>query len=66
MFNFTTIPATMDKNLYLKTLSKEYKMPLDMIFCLTKECNSEEEFYEMLDWNKNKNGFGWKERSKKK
>lgn len=60
MFNFTTIPANMDKSLYMKTLSKEYKMPLDMIFCLIRDCNSEEEFYKMLEWNKNKNGFGWK------
>ena len=60
MVTFTNIPKNMDKQLYLKSLSKEYKMPLDMIFCLTKELNDENEFYKMLEWNKSKNGFGWK------
>jgi hypothetical protein len=50
----------MDKQIYMKSLSKEYKMPLDMIFCLMRDLNSEEEFYKMLEWNKSKNGFGWK------
>lgn len=60
MVTFTNIPSNMDKQLYIKQLSKEYKMPLDMIFCLTKELDTEKEFYEMLEWNKAKNGFGWK------
>ena len=60
MVTFTNIPANMDKQLYMKHLSKEYKMPLDMIFCLTKELNDENVFYQMLEWNKSKNGFGWK------
>ena len=60
MVTFTNIPSNMDKQLYIKQLSKEYKMPLDMIFCLTKELDTEEEFYKMLEWNKAKNGFGWK------
>lgn len=60
MVTFTNIPANMDKQIYLKTLSKEYKMPLDMIFCLVRDLNDENEFYKMLEWNKEKNGFGWK------
>lgn len=60
MVNFTNVPANMDKQMYIKSLSKEYKMPMDMIYCLIKELNTEQEFYNMLEWNKNKNGFGWK------
>ena len=60
MVTFTNIPKNMDKQLYMKHLSKEYKMPLDMVFCLVKELNDENEFYKMLEWNKAKNGFGWK------
>ena len=60
MVTFTNIPKHMDKQIYMKSLSKEYKMPLDMIFCLMHDLNSEEEFYKMLEWNKSKNGFGWK------
>ena len=60
MITFTNIPAHMDKQVYIKSLSKEYKMPLDMIFCLIKQLDNEEEFYNMLEWNKSKNGFGWK------
>jgi hypothetical protein len=50
----------MDKQVYIKYLSKEYKMPLDMIFCLIRNCNDETEFYKLLEWNLQKNGFGWK------
>lgn len=60
MITFTNIPKHMDKQIYMKSLSKEYKMPLDMIFCLTRELNDENEFFKMLEWNKSKNGFGWK------
>lgn len=60
MVNFTNVPANMDKQMYIKSLSKEYKMPMNMIYCLIKELNTEQEFYNMLEWNKNKNGFGWK------
>ena len=60
MVTFTNIPKHMDKQMYMKHLSKEYKMPLDMIFCLTRELNDENEFFKMLEWNKSKNGFGWK------
>lgn len=60
MVTFTNIPAHMDKQVYIKHLSKEYKMPLDMIHCLIKELNTEQEFYKMLEWNLEKNGFGWK------
>ena len=60
MVTFTNIPAHMDKQVYIKTLSKEYKMPLDMIFCLIKQLDSEQECYNMLEWNKSKNGLGWK------
>lgn len=60
MVTFTNIPNNMDKTVYIKTLSKEYKMPLDMIYCLIRELNDENEFYGMLEWNKSKNGFGWK------
>ncbi len=60
MVTFTNIPKHMDKQIYMKSLSKEYKMPLDMIFCLTRELNDENEFFKMLEWNKSKNGFGWK------
>ena len=60
MVNFTNIPTNMDKQMYIKNLSKEYKMPMDMIHCLIKELNTEQEFYNMLEWNKSKNGFGWK------
>ena len=60
MVTFTNIPSHMDKQVYIKTLSKEYKMPMDMIYCLIKELNTEQEFYNMLEWNKSKNGFGWK------
>lgn len=60
MVTFINIPKHMDKQIYMKSLSKEYKMPLDMIFCLTRELNDENEFFKMLEWNKSKNGFGWK------
>ena len=60
MVTFTNIPSHMDKQVYMKSLSKEYKMPMDMIFCLMRDLSSEEEFYKMLEWNKSKNGFGWK------
>ena len=60
MVTFTNIPKHMDKQIYMKSLSKEYKMPLDMIFCLTRELNDENEFFKMLEWNNSKNGFGWK------
>lgn len=60
MVTFTNIPSHMDKQIYIKTLSKEYKMPMDMIYCLIKELNTEQEFYNILEWNKLKNGFGWK------
>lgn len=60
MVTFINIPKHMDKQVYMKSLSKEYKMPMDMIFCLMRDLNSEEEFYKMLEWNKSKNGFGWK------
>lgn len=60
MVTFTNIPKHMNKQIYMKSLSKEYKMPLDMIFCLTRELNDENEFFKMLEWNKSKNGFGWK------
>jgi len=60
MVTFTNIPKHMDKQIYMKSLSKEYKMPLDMIFCLTRELNDENEFFKMLEWNKSQNGFGWK------
>ena len=60
MVTFTNIPKHMDKQMYMKYLSKEYKMPLDMVFCLTRECSTEQEFYNLLEWNKSKNGFGWK------
>lgn len=60
MVTFTNIPANMDKQMYLKSLSKEYQMPLDMIYCLVRELDSEEKFFSMLEWNKSKNGFGWK------
>ena len=39
-------------------------MPLDMLFCLKRELNNEEEFYNMLEWNKQKNGFNWKSAKK--
>lgn len=64
MVQFTNIPKNMDENLYMKILSKEYYMPLDMLFCLKRELNSEEEFYNMLEWNKQKNGFNWKSAKK--
>ena len=60
MVTFTSIPKHMDKTMYIKFLSKDYKMPLDMIYCLVRDLNSESEFFTMLEWNKNKNGFGWK------
>lgn len=60
MVTFTNIPKHMDKQVYIKHLSKEYKMPLDMIFCLMRDCNDEQEFYKLLEWNLQKNGFGWK------
>lgn len=60
MVTFTNIPAHMDKQIYLKSLSKEYKMPLDMIYCLIRDMDDEEKFFSMLEWNKSKNGFGWK------
>ena len=60
MVIFTNIPKHMDKQIYMKSLSKEYKMPLDMVFCLIRELNDENEFFKMLEWNKSKNGFGWK------
>ena len=66
MFNFTTIPANMDKNLYLKSLSREYKMPLETVFCVYRDSKTEEEFYSIIKWNKNKNAYGWKGKSKKK
>ena len=61
MVQFTNIPKHMDKQIYMKTLSKEYKMPLDMIFCLIRDLNTEEEFYKMLEWNKAKKWF-WMEK----
>ena len=64
MVQFTNIPKNMDENLYMKILSKEYYMPLDMLFCLKRELNTEEEFYNMLEWNKQKNGFNWKSAKK--
>ena len=60
MIILTNIPKNMDKQIYIKHLSKEYKMPLDMIYCLIKECNEEQEFYKLLEWNLQKNGFGWR------
>lgn len=60
MINFSNIPANMDKQLYIKTLSKEYKMPLDMIWSLIKECTNENDFFKMLQWNLDKNGYNWK------
>lgn len=60
MVTFTNIPKNMDKQLYLKSLSKEYKTPLDVIYCLIRELNTEQDFYKMLEWNKAKNAFGWK------
>lgn len=60
MVTLTNIPKHMDKAIYIKTLSKDYKMPMDMIYCLIRELNDEKEFYKMLEWNLSKNGFGWK------
>lgn len=60
MVTFTSIPAHMDKQMFIKNLSKEYKMPLDMIWCLIRDMDDEEKFFSMLEWNKTKNGFGWK------
>ena len=60
MVTFTSIPAHMDKQMFIKSLSKEYRMPLDMIWCLIRDMDDEEKFFSMLDWNKTKNGFGWK------
>ena len=60
MVTFTNIPKNMDKALYMKHLSKTYKMPIDMVSCLMKDCNDEIEFYNLLEWNLKKNGFNWK------
>lgn len=60
MFTFSKIPANMDKQLYVKTLSKEYKMPLDMIHALIKDCVNENDFFKMLQWNLDKNGYNRK------
>ena len=62
MVSFTKIPAHMDKAMYVKSLSKEYRMPLDMIYCLIRDMDDEEKFFAMLEWNQTKNGFGWKKR----
>ncbi len=64
MFKFTNIPNHMDETMYIKSLSKEYYMPMDMIFCLKKELTNEKDFFKMLEWNKSKNGFGWKSAKK--
>ena len=60
MINFTNIPANMDKQLYIKTLSKEYKTPLDILWKLIKEMNNENDFFNILNWNKEKNAYGFK------
>ena len=60
MVTFTNIPNNMDKKLYLKSLSKEYKMPLDMIYCLINTYEDEESFFKVLEWNLQKNAYGWK------
>ena len=60
MITFTNIPKHMDKQMYIKHLSKEYKMPFDILWSLIKDCNSETEFYNILNWNLSKNGYNWK------
>lgn len=54
MFIFSNIPNNMDKNLYIKTIAKQYKIPFDTIWSLVKSCNSEDEFNTMITWYKNK------------
>lgn len=50
-----------DRGLYFKKLSKEYSMPLDMIWALYNSDITEEEFYQHLEECDNKNWFGWSE-----
>ena len=60
MVTFTNVPKNMDKALYLKRLSHDYKMPIDMVYCLTNQLNSEKEFFGMLEENLKNNYFGFK------
>ena len=56
------LPADLpDRGLYFKRLSKEYSMPLDMIWALYNSDITEEEFYQHLEECDNKNWFGWSE-----
>lgn len=56
------LPAELpDRGLYFKKLSKEYSMPLDMIWALYNSDITEEEFYQHLEECDNKNWFGWSE-----
>lgn len=60
MVKFTSIPKNMDRLLYLKTISKDYFVPYDILFKLEKECNTEEEFFNIINWIREKNGYNWK------
>ena len=60
MVTFTNVPKNMDKALYIKTLAHDYKMPLDMIYCLINQLNDENEFFNMLEKNLKNNYFGFK------
>lgn len=52
MVTFTSVPKHMDKAMYMKSLSKEYHAPLDMIYYLSKDLNDEKAFFVALEWNK--------------
>jgi len=59
------LPADLpDRGLYFKRLSKEYSMPLDMIWALYNSDITEEEFYQHLEECDNKNWFGWSENTR--
>lgn len=55
MVTLTSIPSSMDKALYFKSLAKEYKTPLDMVYYLSRDLNDEQTFFAMLEWNKANN-----------
>ena len=62
MVTFTNIPKNMDKTLYIKTLSRDYKIPLDMLYCLIKQLDNEKDFFGMLEKNLKNNYFGYKKK----
>ena len=60
MVTFSNIPENMDKTLYIKTLSRNYKIPYDMLYCLINQLDNEKEFFDMLEKNLKNNYFGYK------